>query len=132
VWVLLLGVLSVGGVVGWCCWVLLNEKWLIYFGIGAVSDPQLLMLSGIGPAATLKSLNIPVVQDLPGVGQNLMGKCYYSTSVQSRFAYPKKFNNNRSFVVHDIYFVTHCQLYRAELHSYFLPIGCGYLPSFVP
>ena len=28
------------------------------------------MVSGIGPEATLKSLNIPVVANLPGVGQN--------------------------------------------------------------
>jgi len=29
------------------------------------------MLSGVGPAAQLRSLSIPVVQDMPGVGQNL-------------------------------------------------------------
>jgi choline dehydrogenase len=38
---------------------------------GAVGTPQLLMLSGIGPAGQLSSLGIPVVVDLPGVGQNL-------------------------------------------------------------
>jgi len=38
---------------------------------GAVASPQLLMLSGIGPAEHLKSFGINVVQDLPGVGQNL-------------------------------------------------------------
>ncbi len=38
---------------------------------GAVASPQLLMLSGVGPADHLKSLGIPVVHDLPGVGQNL-------------------------------------------------------------
>jgi len=38
---------------------------------GAVGSPQLLMLSGIGPAEHLASLGIPVVLDLPGVGQNL-------------------------------------------------------------
>ena len=39
---------------------------------GAYNSPQLLMLSGIGPAAHLKSLGIPVVVDLPGVGGNLV------------------------------------------------------------
>jgi choline dehydrogenase len=38
---------------------------------GAVNSPQLLMLSGIGPADHLKHIGIPVVCDLPGVGQNL-------------------------------------------------------------
>ena len=38
---------------------------------GAINSPQLLLLSGIGPADQLRGLGIPVVVDLPGVGQNL-------------------------------------------------------------
>ena len=38
---------------------------------GAVASPQLLLLSGVGPAEELRSLGIPVVKDLPGVGKNL-------------------------------------------------------------
>ncbi len=38
---------------------------------GAINSPQLLLLSGIGPAAQLMALGVPVVHDLPGVGQNL-------------------------------------------------------------
>jgi choline dehydrogenase len=38
---------------------------------GAYNSPQLLHLSGIGPAALLGSLGIPVLHDLPGVGENL-------------------------------------------------------------
>jgi choline dehydrogenase len=38
---------------------------------GAIHSPQLLMLSGIGPADHLRSMGIPVASDLPGVGQNL-------------------------------------------------------------
>ena len=38
---------------------------------GAVASPQLLMLSGVGPAEHLRSMGIPVVHDSPGVGKNL-------------------------------------------------------------
>lgn len=38
---------------------------------GAIASPQILQRSGIGPAALLESFDIPVVHDLPGVGQNL-------------------------------------------------------------
>jgi choline dehydrogenase-like flavoprotein len=38
---------------------------------GAFQSPQLLMLSGMGPAEHLQSLGIEVKQDLPGVGANL-------------------------------------------------------------
>ncbi|MBS45573.1 MAG: choline dehydrogenase [Nocardioides sp.] len=38
---------------------------------GTVNSPQLLMLSGIGPAAHLREVGVEVVVDLPGVGQNL-------------------------------------------------------------
>lgn len=37
---------------------------------GVIDSPKLLMLSGIGPADQLKALGIPVVADVPGVGQN--------------------------------------------------------------
>ncbi len=38
---------------------------------GPINSPQLLQLSGIGPAKLLRELGIPVVHDLPGVGENL-------------------------------------------------------------
>ena len=38
---------------------------------GAYNSPQLLMLSGVGPGELLSMLQIPVVQDLRSVGQNL-------------------------------------------------------------
>ncbi len=43
----------------------------IILSAGAIGSPHLLMLSGVGPAAHLQSLGIPLVQDLAGVGQNL-------------------------------------------------------------
>jgi len=38
---------------------------------GAINSPQLLQVSGVGNAEHLKSLGIPVVHDLPGVGEDL-------------------------------------------------------------
>lgn len=38
---------------------------------GAIASPQLLQRSGVGPAPILRALGIPVIKDLPGVGQNL-------------------------------------------------------------
>jgi choline dehydrogenase len=38
---------------------------------GPINSPQLLKLSGVGPAEELRALGIGVVQDLPGVGENL-------------------------------------------------------------
>ena len=43
----------------------------IVLSAGAIGSPQILMLSGIGPREQLQNLGIPVVADLPGVGQNM-------------------------------------------------------------
>lgn len=43
----------------------------IVLSAGAIGSPQLLMLSGIGPAAHLRDRGIGVAVDLPGVGSNL-------------------------------------------------------------
>ncbi|USP75497.1 Cyclase atC [Curvularia clavata] len=49
----------------------LSAKKEIILSAGVFHSPQLLMLSGIGPAETLATFSIPVVSDLSGVGQNL-------------------------------------------------------------
>ncbi|TLF52064.1 choline dehydrogenase [Halomonas urmiana] len=43
----------------------------VILSAGAIGSPQLLQLSGIGPADLLAAHGIPVVADLPGVGENL-------------------------------------------------------------
>ncbi|KAL2889934.1 Gmc oxidoreductase [Ceratocystis lukuohia] len=42
----------------------------VLLAAGAVHTPQILQLSGVGPAKILNQFNISVVSDLPGVGQN--------------------------------------------------------------
>lgn len=57
----------------------------VILSAGAIQTPQLLQVSGIGPGALLQQYGIPVVHDLPGVGENLMdhvqvGRKYFTTS----------------------------------------------------
>ncbi|AKQ53621.1 GMC oxidoreductase [Bordetella hinzii] len=49
---------------------------------GAINTPKLLQLSGLGPGDFLRELGIPVVRDLPGVGENLSD--HYSVRVVAR------------------------------------------------
>ncbi|HET6805457.1 MAG TPA: GMC family oxidoreductase N-terminal domain-containing protein [Frateuria sp.] len=51
---------------------------------GAIASPQLLMLSGIGPAGHLQALDIPVLHDAPGVGENLQDHIDYTANVRVR------------------------------------------------
>jgi choline dehydrogenase len=44
---------------------------------GAIGSPQILQLSGIGPADLLTSADVPVQHDLPGVGENLQDHFHY-------------------------------------------------------
>ncbi len=50
---------------------ILRARREIVVSSGAFNSPQLLLASGIGPAAQLRSFGIDVVHDLPGVGENL-------------------------------------------------------------
>ena len=43
----------------------------VILAAGAVNSPKLLMLSGVGDAKALRGLGIGVVENLPGVGENL-------------------------------------------------------------
>ena len=43
----------------------------VILAAGAIGSPHLLLLSGVGPAAHLQDMGVPVMLDLPGVGENL-------------------------------------------------------------
>ena len=43
----------------------------VILAAGAFNSPQLLLLSGVGPAAHLRDVGVPLAHDLPGVGRNL-------------------------------------------------------------
>ena len=46
----------------------------VIISAGSFNTPQLLKLSGIGPADELKSFGIPIIKDLPGVGTNMQDR----------------------------------------------------------
>ena len=56
----------------------------VVLSAGTVNSPQLLMLSGIGPAADLVRHGIAVVHDLPGVGGNLQDHLRVSVRWQAQ------------------------------------------------
>jgi choline dehydrogenase len=63
----------------------------VIISAGAFSSPQLLQLSGIGPAALLAKYNIPVISNLAGVGRNLQDNYeipMYGTAKQSLVEIP--------------------------------------------
>ncbi|KAF2803922.1 alcohol oxidase [Mytilinidion resinicola] len=59
-------------------WTLTARKEVI-ISAGAFQSPQLLMVSGIGPRATLEGLGIPVISELAGVGQNMWDHVFFGT-----------------------------------------------------
>lgn len=50
---------------------IVKAKREVVLSAGTINSPQLLLLSGIGPKEHLRSVKVPVVLDLPGVGENL-------------------------------------------------------------
>jgi choline dehydrogenase len=66
---------------------------------GAYNSPQLLMLSGIGASKHLQDNNIPVLVDLPGVGQNLQDR--YEVGIISEWKKPFTLLGNSTFLPPD-------------------------------
>ena len=58
---------------------------------GVYGSPQLLMLSGLGPAEHLKKMGIEVVRDMPGVGSNLHD--HFNTYIAYKCSQPVTMND---------------------------------------
>ena len=74
---------------------------------GAINSPQLLMLSGIGPADHLRELGIDVVRDLPGVGENLHDHTYVHclAEVSPDFSINDKISSNIKLLPHVLQYI---------------------------
>ncbi len=74
---------------------------------GAINSPQLLMLSGIGPAQQLRGFGIDVVHDLAGVGENLHDHTYvhYLAEVSPEFSINRKISSNLRVLPHVLRYV---------------------------
>ncbi|KAH7303305.1 choline dehydrogenase [Stachybotrys elegans] len=71
----------------------------IIISAGAINSPQLLMLSGVGPANELRAHGIPVVKDVPQVGQNLVNHHYAVVQYEAKSSvdtYWQVFDNGTS------------------------------------
>jgi choline dehydrogenase len=62
----------------------------VIISAGAFNSPQLLMLSGLGPAPVLKKFGVEIKKELPGVGQNLQDHLFFAVSSLCR----KPISNN--------------------------------------
>lgn len=69
----------------------------VILAAGAFNTPQLLKLSGVGPAAELEQFNIPVVVDLPGVGQNLQDR--YENTIIGKTTSPFALTEDCTFLL---------------------------------
>ena len=73
----------------------IRAKREVIIAAGAFNSPQLLMLSGVGPKEHLQKFGIPLLVDLPGVGQNLQDR--YEVGVISKLRRPFELLEGASF-----------------------------------
>jgi choline dehydrogenase len=91
---------------------------------GAFNSPQLLQLSGLGPAALLESFGINVIADMPGVGADLQD--HLQVRLQYRCTRPITMND----VIHSWRHRTGAGLRYALFRKGLLAIGAGYAGGF--
>jgi choline dehydrogenase len=72
---------------------------------GAINSPQLLMLSGIGPADVVERAGVDVVHDLPGVGRNLQD--HLDVMTLTRCSQPVTYDHLNEIAVGLKYFLKH-------------------------
>ncbi|GAM90035.1 hypothetical protein ANO11243_080750 [Dothideomycetidae sp. 11243] len=96
--------MSIGGIVHFT----LSARKEVILSAGAFQSPQLLMVSGVGPASQLRALKIPVIVDRPGVGQNLTDHIFFGPSSRVGVQTFTKLANNPVYALTE--FVLHYSL----------------------
>jgi len=86
----------------------------VVLSAGVYHSPQIMMLSGIGPSAQLKQLGIPVVHDMPGIGENYQDHPMLTMTFKANPANKKPLMRGRSSV--KIYFKTDPALDHLNFH----------------
>lgn len=98
----------------------------VILSAGAVQSPQVLELSGVGPADILRRAGVPVVRHLPGVGENF--RDHYAARLRWRVRRPITFNErSRGFALarEVLRYVWH----RRGLLSLPIALGFGFVRS---
>ncbi len=91
----------------------------IVLSAGAIGSPQILQLSGVGPAGHLKQHGIEVVHDLPGVGANLQD--HFQVRSVYRCTQPITLNDRANSLTHKLLMGLEWLLYRTGP----LTVGAG-------
>ncbi|KAJ5431662.1 Glucose-methanol-choline oxidoreductase [Penicillium cf. griseofulvum] len=74
----------------------------VILSAGAFQSPQLLMVSGIGPADVLSTYGVKLVVDLPGVGQNLWDHVFFGPSYRVNVPTLGMLRNNLWFLFNQL------------------------------
>jgi choline dehydrogenase len=96
----------------------------VVLAAGAIGSPQLLQVSGIGPAAVLKAAGVDVVHDLAGVGENLQD--HY----QARMMYEMSAQGSLNDVWHSRWLQFTAGLNYVFRRQGILTIGAGVVGAF--
>lgn len=79
----------------------------VLLAAGAIGSPQLLLLSGVGPAEDLRQMGVPLVAESPEVGGNLQDHLDFCTVSRCTQSISYDFNRRQEVIVALRYFLTH-------------------------
>jgi len=99
----------------------------VILAAGAVESPKLLEISGIGQGALLQSLGVPVVHELPGVGENLQD--HYMIGCQARLKSGVPSVNSMASGLPLLGQIVKYGLTRKGLLAYAVAHGCAFVRS---